>query len=245
VCLQSGCRHGDRGALALGQRDGYLGNSYAHAASDDGRGILAGFAQHQVRQPIDTCPLHLRQHGGSRQAAEELPVAENGGLLRGDQGQVLPDRRHLLLGGLPTGPERIARCADHLGQGGRTDHERLVSSSIGGRQEGQQRTQMAGTAKVTEAAIKAGVSFSIAAKLYNYNGLHKVIGAIPEEDWRSIPYWIGDGAQVAETTYRPFSKDHPQVRLIDTAQPGITPASVSVNIKLPYKGRNFVTIPFG
>jgi hypothetical protein len=44
--------------------------------------------------------------------------------------------------------------------------------------------------------------------------LHKVIVAISEEDWTPIPYWIDDRADVAETTYRPFSKTHPEVRLI-------------------------------
>jgi hypothetical protein len=44
--------------------------------------------------------------------------------------------------------------------------------------------------------------------------LHKVIAAITEQDWTPIPYWIDDGADVAETTYRPFSPKHPEVRLI-------------------------------
>ena len=66
--------------------------------------------------------------------------------------------------------------------------------------------------KVTEVCRKADVSFSITAKLFK--GLHKVIAAIEEEDWAPIPYWIDGGADVAETTYRPFSKKHPEVRLI-------------------------------
>ncbi len=66
--------------------------------------------------------------------------------------------------------------------------------------------------KVTEACYKAGVSFSITVKLYK--GLHKVIAAIAEEEWTPIPYWTLDGADVAETTYRPFSAKHPEVRLI-------------------------------
>jgi hypothetical protein len=66
--------------------------------------------------------------------------------------------------------------------------------------------------KVTEACRKADVRFSITVKLYK--GLHKVIAAIAEEAWKPIPYWIDDGADVAETTYRPFSKKHPEVRLI-------------------------------
>ena len=44
--------------------------------------------------------------------------------------------------------------------------------------------------------------------------LHAAIATIDETAWTPIPYWIGDGADVAETTYRPFSKTPPDVRLI-------------------------------
>jgi hypothetical protein len=66
--------------------------------------------------------------------------------------------------------------------------------------------------KVTEACRRAGVAYSITVKLSK--ALHKVIAAVPEADWTPIPYWIDDGADVAETTYRAFSKKHPEVRLI-------------------------------
>jgi hypothetical protein len=66
--------------------------------------------------------------------------------------------------------------------------------------------------KVTDACRKANVSFSITVKASKK--LHKVIAAIPAQAWTPIPYWIGDGADVAETTYRPFSDKHPEVRLI-------------------------------
>jgi hypothetical protein len=65
---------------------------------------------------------------------------------------------------------------------------------------------------VTQACRSAGASYSITAKLSR--AMHKVIGAIDEADWKPIPYWMEDGADVAETTYRPFSKRHPEVRLI-------------------------------
>jgi hypothetical protein len=65
---------------------------------------------------------------------------------------------------------------------------------------------------VVEACRKAGVRFSITIK--SSKALNKVIAAIPEETWKPIPYWIGDGADVAEATYRPFSNKHPEVRLI-------------------------------
>jgi hypothetical protein len=65
---------------------------------------------------------------------------------------------------------------------------------------------------VTDACRKAGVDFSITVKLSK--AVHKAIAAIPEQSWTPIPYWLDDGADVAETTYRPFSKRHPEVRLI-------------------------------
>lgn len=65
---------------------------------------------------------------------------------------------------------------------------------------------------VTSACRKAEVAYSITVKASK--ALHKVIAAIPEADWTPIPYWINDGADVAETTWRPFSKNHPEVRLI-------------------------------
>jgi hypothetical protein len=65
---------------------------------------------------------------------------------------------------------------------------------------------------VTGACRKAGVRYSITAKMSK--GLRKAIDKIADDAWTPIPYWIGDGADVAETTYRPFSKKHPEVRLI-------------------------------
>jgi len=68
------------------------------------------------------------------------------------------------------------------------------------------------SSKVTQACAKAEVSYSVTVR--TSKALHKVIAAIEEEDWTPIPYWIDDGAEVAETTYRPFSPKHPEVRLI-------------------------------
>ena len=42
---------------------------------------------------------------------------------------------------------------------------------------------------VTAACDKAGVSYSITAKLFK--GLHDLIATIAEEAWVPIPYWIG------------------------------------------------------
>jgi hypothetical protein len=56
---------------------------------------------------------------------------------------------------------------------------------------------------VVGACEKAGAAFSITAKMSP--ALHKVIEAIPESQWKPIPYFI-EGAAVAETTYRSFRK---------------------------------------
>jgi hypothetical protein len=66
--------------------------------------------------------------------------------------------------------------------------------------------------KVTDACRQAGVTYSITVKLSK--SLLAKIAAIPEQSWTPIPYWMDGGADVAETTYRPFSKRHPEVRLI-------------------------------
>jgi hypothetical protein len=61
---------------------------------------------------------------------------------------------------------------------------------------------------------KADVRFSITIR--GHASVRRLIEAIPEEAWTPIPYWITDGADVAETTYTPFAseKDAKPVRLI-------------------------------
>jgi hypothetical protein len=65
---------------------------------------------------------------------------------------------------------------------------------------------------VTAACGKVGVSYSITAKAFG--SLRDAIAAIPDDAWVQIPYPLAGGADVAETTYRPFSSKHPVVRLI-------------------------------
>ncbi len=67
---------------------------------------------------------------------------------------------------------------------------------------------------VVAAARKRKVRFSITIR--QHASVRRLIEAIPEAAWTPIPYWIDDGADVAETTYTPF-KDEPDaqpVRLI-------------------------------
>ena len=64
---------------------------------------------------------------------------------------------------------------------------------------------------VVGACRKAGVRYSITVRLNK--ALHKVIAAIDEPVWTPIPYFL-DGADVAETTYRPFGKKGQTCRLV-------------------------------
>ena len=64
---------------------------------------------------------------------------------------------------------------------------------------------------VVDACRQADVRFSITVRLHK--ALHQAIAAIPDDAWTPIPYFL-DGADVAETTYRAFGKDQPEVRLI-------------------------------
>ena len=54
------------------------------------------------------------------------------------------------------------------------------------------------------ACRKLKVRFSITVRLRQ--NLRNLIEAIPEADWRPIPYWMEGAADVAETTYTPFSE---------------------------------------
>jgi len=65
---------------------------------------------------------------------------------------------------------------------------------------------------VVDACHRAQVSFSITAKLHN-GGIKTAIAAIEPSAWVAIPYFL-DGADVAETTYRPFGAKGRPCRLI-------------------------------
>jgi hypothetical protein len=67
------------------------------------------------------------------------------------------------------------------------------------------------TRKVVDACRRAGVRFSITAKLHK-GGIYNAIAAIDDDAWVPIPYFL-DGADVAETSYRPFGQPN-EVRLI-------------------------------
>jgi Transposase DDE domain group 1 len=58
------------------------------------------------------------------------------------------------------------------------------------------------------------VRFSITVR--QHRSVRRVIEAIPDDAWTSIPYWLSGGADVAEATYTPFAgeRDARPVRLI-------------------------------
>lgn len=57
--------------------------------------------------------------------------------------------------------------------------------------------------KVVDACKKAEVRFSITVKMSK--SLRARISKIPEDDWKPIPYFLEDGADVAEISYRAFA----------------------------------------
>ncbi len=70
------------------------------------------------------------------------------------------------------------------------------------------------THAMVQVCRKAGVRFSITVR--QHQSLRNLIDAIPESDWRPIPYWMEGAADVAETVYTPFRSepDAAPVRLI-------------------------------
>lgn len=66
--------------------------------------------------------------------------------------------------------------------------------------------------KVVDACRAADVRYSITAKLHR-GAIHTAIAAIDESAWVAIPYFA-DGAEVAETSYRPFAGNGQPCRLI-------------------------------
>jgi hypothetical protein len=68
------------------------------------------------------------------------------------------------------------------------------------------------THTVVDACCRAGATYSITVKLTK--AVHKVIAQIPADAWTPIPYWLDDGADVAETSYRPFGRKGRVMRLI-------------------------------
>lgn len=56
---------------------------------------------------------------------------------------------------------------------------------------------------VVQACRRDDVRFSVTARM-NLK-LRAAIEAVPEQDWRSIPYWLDGGAAVPDASYTPFA----------------------------------------
>jgi hypothetical protein len=65
--------------------------------------------------------------------------------------------------------------------------------------------------KVVDVCVGADVRYSITTKMYK--GLRTKIEGIDQAQWTPVPYFL-DGADVAETTYRPFGAKGRECRLI-------------------------------
>ena len=58
------------------------------------------------------------------------------------------------------------------------------------------------THSIVAVCCKMGVRFSITVR--QHRSLRNLIEAIPEREWRPIPYWMEGAADVAEAEYTPF-----------------------------------------
>jgi hypothetical protein len=76
-----------------------------------------------------------------------------------------------------------------------------------------------------------GVRFSIT--LRQHRSVRRAIEAIPDDAWTPIPYWLEGGADVAETTYTPF-----------TEYPGAVPVRLIVRRVRPTPGSQLALLTF-
>src|SRR6266496_465499 len=74
---------------------------------------------------------------------------------------------------------------------------------------------VAGTGDVLHSRLRDGVANSSrGAASFVTKAVRQVIRQIPEQAWTPIPYWLDDGADIAETSYRPFGRKGRVMRLI-------------------------------
>jgi Transposase DDE domain group 1 len=86
--------------------------------------------------------------------------------------------------------------------------------------------------KVVNACYQQGVRCSITVRLDQ--AVNNVIAQIPDDAWTPIPYWLDDGADVAETRYGPLAEgpSHAADRAARTAHPR-QPARLVLRLGLP------------
>lgn len=91
--------------------------------------------------------------------------------------------------------------------------------------------------KVVAACKAHDARFSISVRLQKSH--HQLIAAIPEEDWRPIPYWLEGAADVAEIPYQPFGKKRTYRLIVRRVAP--TPGSQLWLQGLAYSHYAFIT----
>jgi len=91
--------------------------------------------------------------------------------------------------------------------------------------------------KVVAACQAHDARFSISVRLQKSH--HELIAAIPEEDWRPIPYWLEGAADVAEIPYQPFGKKRTYRLIVRRVAP--TPGSQLWLQGLSYSHYAFIT----
>lgn len=65
--------------------------------------------------------------------------------------------------------------------------------------------------KFINACVDHDVAFSVTVKLFP--AIRRAIEAIEDQDWTPIPYWLDNGADVAETTYTAFAGTRDAIKL--------------------------------
>jgi len=91
--------------------------------------------------------------------------------------------------------------------------------------------------KVVAARQAHGARFSISVRLQKSH--HELLAAIPEEEWKPIPYWLEGAADVAEIPYRPFGKKRTYRLIVRRVAP--TPGSQLWLQGLAYSYYAFIT----
>jgi hypothetical protein len=91
--------------------------------------------------------------------------------------------------------------------------------------------------KVVAACQAHGARFSISVRLQKSH--HELIAAIPEEQWKPIPYWLEGAADVAEIPYQPFGKKQTYRLIVRRVAP--TPGSQLWLQGLAYSHYAFIT----
>ena len=91
--------------------------------------------------------------------------------------------------------------------------------------------------KVVAACQAHGARFSISVRLQKSH--HELIAAIPDDEWKPIPYWLEGAADVAEIPYQPFGKKRTYRLIVRRVAP--TPGSQLWLQGLAYSHYAFIT----